>query len=146
MHIYATELPGTNPPETIFDYGSSQWHLAGAVAAQVTNSELNQALDRYIGEPCALEIYEVGNTADDPEQFTGDPESLTGRSNAHAGGGAMTSMQDMASVLLLHIRQGMCGDNRVLSPEAVATMQIDRKGDLPSRLSIFEERSYGMGW
>lgn len=146
MHNYATELPGTKPPETVFDYGGSQWHLAGAVATQVTNSEYSQAFDRYIAQPCALEVYEVGNTATDPLHFTGDPDSLTGRGNPHGGGGAITNMQDMAELLLLHIREGKCGDNRVMSPEAVAFMQVDRKGDLPSTVAAWEDRSYGMGW
>lgn len=144
--IYSTELPGTQPPGTIFDYGGSQWHLAGAVGAQVTNSEFNQAFDRYVAQPCGLQVYETGNTAEDPEQFSGHPDSLTGRGNPHAGGGAIANMQDMAKLLLLHIREGVCDNKRVLSPEAVAFMQVDRKVGLPSVNPFFESRSYGMGW
>jgi CubicO group peptidase (beta-lactamase class C family) len=144
--IYSTELPGTQPPGTIFDYGGSQWHLAGAVATQVTNSEFNQAFDRYIAQPCGLQVYETGNTTENPEQFSGHPDSLAGRGNPHAGGGAMSNMQDMAKLLLLHLRGGVCENNRVLSPEAVSFMQVDRKTGLPSASPIFESRSYGMGW
>jgi CubicO group peptidase (beta-lactamase class C family) len=142
--IYSTELPGSQSPEMAFDYGGSQWHLAGAVATQVTNSEFNQAFDRYIAQPCGLQVYETGNTAENPEQFNGHPDSLTGRSNPHAGGGAMTNMQDMAKILLLHLREGVCDNNRVLSPEAVSFMQVNRIEGLIN--PFFPGRSYGMGW
>lgn len=144
--IYSTELPGTQPPGTTFHYGGSPWHLAGAVATQVTNAELNQAFDRYIAQPCGLEVYEIGNTATNPEQFNGHPDSLAGRSNPHAGGGAIGNMSDMAQLLLLHIREGMCGDTRVLSPEAVSFMQIDRMAGLVINGSTFGANIYGMGW
>jgi CubicO group peptidase (beta-lactamase class C family) len=144
--IYATELLGTTPSGTAFYYGGSQWHLAGAVAAQVTNSEWNQAFDRYIAQPCDLEVYETGNTAQNPLAFNGNSDSLLGRSNPHAGGGAIANIRDMAKLLLLHIREGMCGDNRILSPEAVSFMQVNRKAGLPATPSFAESRSYGMGW
>jgi CubicO group peptidase (beta-lactamase class C family) len=144
--IYSTELPGTNPAGTIFDYGGSQWHLAGAVATQVTNSEFNQAFDRYIAQPCGLQVYETGNTFENEEQFTGHPDSLTGRSNPHAGGGAITNLQDMAKLLLLHLREGVCDNNRVLSPEAVSFMQVERKTGLSTANPVWETRTYGMGW
>lgn len=44
----------------------------------------------------------------------------------------------MAKLLLMHLNQGMCGDNQVISRDAVLSMQVDRIRDL----SPF---SYGMG-
>jgi CubicO group peptidase (beta-lactamase class C family) len=139
-------LPGSNTPGTVFDYGGSQWHLAGAIAAHVTNSELNQAFEHYIGRACGLEVFEFGNTSNYAELFTGHPDSLSGRQNPHGGGGAMANSNDMAKLLLLHLRGGICDGTTVLSQEGVEFMQVDRKGDLPSNFPGVESNSYGMGW
>lgn len=143
--IYSTELSDSNPPGTVFDYGGAQWHLAGALASQVTNSDWNQAFDKYVAGPCGLEVYKYGNmAAQDKYVFTGHPDSLEGTGNPHSGGGAISSLRDMAKLLLLHVRGGMCGDVRVLSPEAVQATQINRIEGLTN--PIFPGRSYGMGW
>lgn len=143
--IYSTELPGSQPPGTAFDYGGSQWHLARAVAVEVTKSDWNQAFDHYVGQPCDLEVYKYGNMVDQSKyEFTGNPDSLAGTGNPHPGAGAISSMQDMAKLLLLHIRDGMCGDRRVLSPDAVMFMQVNRIEGLIN--PIFPGRAYGMGW
>jgi CubicO group peptidase (beta-lactamase class C family) len=143
--IYSTELPGSQPPETAFDYGGSQWHLPRAVAVEVTNSDWNQAFDRYVAEPCDLEVFKYGNMTEQSKYgFTGHPDSLAGIGNPHPGAGAISSMRDMAKLLLLHIRDGMCGDHRVLSPDAVMFMQVNRIEGLIN--PIFPGRAYGMGW
>jgi len=143
--IYSTELPDSNPPGTVFDYGGAQWLIAGAVATQLTNSDWNQAFDKYVAGPCGLEVYKYGNmAAQDIYVFTGNPDSLVGIGNPHPGGGAISSMQDMAKLLLLHIRGGLCGDNRVLSHEAVQATQVNRIEGLTN--PVYPDRSYGMGW
>ena len=144
--VYSTELPGSQPPGIAFDYGGSQWYLAGAVATQVTNSKWNQAFDSYITQPCGLQVFEYGNMVDIPEQFTGQPGSVVGRGNPHPSGGGIANLQDMARLLLLHVRNGMCDDTRVLSAEAVAFMQVDRKEGLDSTIPAWSPRAYGMGW
>lgn len=143
--IYATELPGSRPPEVAFDYGGSQWHLPRAVAVEVTKSDWNQALERYVGEPCDLDVFKYGNMTETTKyEFTGHPDSLAGIGNPNPGGGAISSMQDMAKLLLLHIRGGTCGDRRVLSPDGVMFMQVNRIEGLIN--PFFPERAYGMGW
>jgi CubicO group peptidase (beta-lactamase class C family) len=143
--IYETLAPDTNPPGTVFDYGGSQWHLAGAVASQVKNSDWNQVFNEYVAEPCELEVYRYGNMSGDSAlHFTGHPDSLIGTGNPHAGGGGMSSVRDMAKLLLLHLRDGMCGDNRVLSVDAVQAMRENRTEGLPNE--NFPGASYGMGW
>lgn len=136
--IYTNELPGTRAPATMFDYGGSQWQLSGAVAEQVSNSTWNQAFDAYIGSPCDVEVMTYGNMWSNLADWTGSPDSLTGQSNASIEGGAITNMRDYAKILLMHLRGGNCGDNQVLSPEAVAFMQQDRAGSFGV--------PYGMGW
>jgi CubicO group peptidase (beta-lactamase class C family) len=142
--IYATQLPAGNPPGTVFDYGGSQWHLAGAVAMQVTNSDWNQAFDKYVAGPCELDVYRYGNMEGRESEFTGHPDSLGGLGNPQPGWGGISSMQDMAKLLLLHIREGKCGDNEVLSQDAVMAMQVNRIEGLTNVL--YPGRTYGMGW
>ena len=130
-------VPGSTP-ETCFDYGGSQWHLAGAVAEQVANSSLRQAFDRYIAMPCGLTVFQYGNSLRVLDSWTGSPDSLVGLDNPSAEGGAISNLQDYASILLLHLRGGRCGDHQVIDPESVSFMQIDRGGK--------HGTPYGMGW
>ncbi len=136
--LYSVELPGTVPPDTAFDYGGSQWQLAGAVAEQVSNSSWRQAFDRYIAGPCGLEVFQYGNSVGVPATWTGHPDSLVGLDNPSIEAGAISSLRDYAALLLLHLRGGVCGDERVLTEESVAFMQADRGGK--------HGVPYGMGW
>jgi CubicO group peptidase (beta-lactamase class C family) len=136
--IYTNKLANSVPPGTKFDYGGSQWQLSGAVAEQVSNSSFAQAFDEYIATPCDLEVFKFGNMWSIPSQWTGSPDSLRGLDNPSIEGGAISNMRDYAKILLLHLRGGRCGDNQVLSADAVQFMQQDRAGHLGV--------NYGMGW
>lgn len=136
--IYSTLLPGTVPPDTGFDYGGSQWHLAGAVAEQVANSSLRQAFDRYIATPCGLSVFQYGNTLRALDSWTGSPDSLVGLDNPSVEGGAISNLQDYARLLLLHLRGGRCDSRQVIDQESVSFMQIDRGGK--------HGTPYGLGW
>lgn len=136
--LYTVEVPGSVAPGTKFDYGGTQWQLSGAVAQQVTNSTWNQLFDAYIGEPCELEVFTYGNPWSDLESFNGSPDSLIGKQNAHVEGGAISDMRDYGKLLLLHLRDGMCGDTQVLSAQSLAFMRENRGGALGT--------DYGMGW
>tara|TARA_R100000005_G_scaffold89631_1_gene60336 strand:- start:43606 stop:44232 length:627 start_codon:yes stop_codon:yes gene_type:complete len=129
---------GSVAPGTRFDYGGSQWQLAGAVAAQVSNSTWRQAFDAYVAEPCDLEVFQFGNMWSNLETWTGSPDSLQGLDNPNIEGGAISSLQDYAKILLMHLNGGLCGDNSVMSEDSVAFMQVDRGGEfgVPN----------GMGW
>lgn len=143
--IYTVELPNTKPPGTVFDYGGSQFRLIGGVISQVTNSDWNQAVDKYLGEPCGMEAFKYGNmTRQSKYEWTGNPDSLAGLGYPHPGGGAIASVRDMAKLLLLNLREGMCGDTRVLSRDAVLAMRENRIDGLPN--VFFPGRTYGMGW
>ena len=136
--IYSTLLPSTRGPDEAFDYGGSQWQLAGTVVEQVGNQTWRQAFSEYIAEPCELEVFQFGNMWSDQGAWTGNPDSLQGLDNPNIEGGAISNMQDYAKLLLLHLRGGKCGDNQVLSKSSVDFMQIDRAGKFGT--------SYGMGW
>ena len=140
--IYTTSLPGlpVNPPGTAFDYGGSQWQLSGGVAENVGGGSWNQLWDQYIAEPCGMEISTYGNNLSLAEGWDGHPESLVGRDNPNQEGGMMASLDDYAKLLSLHLNDGLCGDNRVLSAEGVAFMREARTED-PE-----DGSGYGMGW
>ncbi len=141
--LYTVTVPGSVAPGTLFDYGGSQWQLAGGVAESVTNSTWNQAFDEYIGQPCNLEVFTYGNMGANLQDWTGHPDSLTGQQNAHVEGGAITNMRDYAKILLMHLREGRCGDNQVLAPQGVDFMQVDRAGPVGGTgVGV----GYGMGW
>lgn len=137
--IYANVLDPTVPPDTRFSYGGTQWQLAGGVAEVVTNSTWNQALNKYIGEPCGLEVLEYGNLGYDwtipgldVGKWTGNPESLIGQSNPVIEGGAISNLEDYAKILLMQLRDGKCGDTQVITPESLAFMREDRSGRFPN--------------
>ncbi|MEH6570950.1 MAG: serine hydrolase, partial [Halioglobus sp.] len=140
--IYQTPLPGTvsNPPGEVFDYGGSQWQLAGAVAEAVGGGSWNQLLDQYIGEPCDLEVFRFGNNLSVASAWDGNPDSLVGLDNPNIEGGGMSNLDDYAKILMMHLNGGACADNQVMSAQAVEFMRIERT---PSQNGA---RGYGMGW
>ena len=136
--IYQNELKGTLPAGSVYDYGGSQWQLAGFVAEQVTSKSWGEIVEHYLVEPCALEVFEFGNMWSSLGAWDGTPDSLRGQSNPHIGGGAISNMQDYAKILMTHLRGGWCGGNRILSIDGVEKLQTNRAEEF--------RRNYGMGW
>ena len=136
--LYSNKVPDSQPPATGFSYGGTQWQLSAAVVEQLTNSSFNQAFDQYVAQPCDLEVFTYGNPWSDIPSWNGSPDSLIGKMNAQAEGGAISNMSDYAKILLMHLNGGKCGDTQVMSEESVAYMQVDRAGDFGT--------AYGMGW
>lgn len=132
-------IPST-APDTQFDYGGTQWQLAGGVAEIVGGASWNQLWDQYIGEPCGLTMARYGNNLGNATAWTGDADALGGLDNPNMEGGMMSGLDDYAKLLSLHLNDGLCGDNRVLSPEGVAFMRLARTA--PGETSP----GYGMGW
>ena len=139
--LVQNELPASQPAGSGFDYGGSQWQIAGVTAAVAANSTWNQLVNRYLGEPCGLDVFTFGNPFEDITVWTGEPSSLTGTRNPHIGGGAITNMADYAKLLQAHLNGGFCGDTRILSDAAIASMRSDR-GSLVQK----NPTPYGMGW
>jgi CubicO group peptidase (beta-lactamase class C family) len=136
--LYSVELEGSVPPGTAFSYGGSQWQLSGAVAEHVANSTWVQAFDKYIAQPCDLEVFTYGNMWLIQDEWNGSPDSLRGQQNAHIEGGAITNLQDYAKILLMHLHGGRCGDTQVMSRESVELMQRDRTAEFGT--------NYGLSW
>ncbi len=145
-------------PDTEFRYGGAQWQVAGAVAEIVSGKSWAELLDETYVEPCGLTALGYNNhfvqlTADDgnpfgyPAGFDGNPGVLLPSDNPNMEGGAYTSIADYGELLLMHLRGGMCGDERVLSEEAVRELHGDRiaaaYGGSTGSPSL---SGYGMGW
>ncbi|MFK7975242.1 MAG: serine hydrolase domain-containing protein [Halioglobus sp.] len=144
--IYQTPLAGTVAPGTQFDYGGSQWQLAGAVAEVVGGDSWNNLFQRYLGEPCGLEVYEFGNMLGDTSAWTGFADSLIGQANPNIEGGAMSNLSDVTTLLQMHLNDGMCGDQRVMSAASAQRMRMDVGTALGSREWLNDGRGYGLGW
>ena len=139
--LFSVELDDGNEAGSVFDYGGSQWQLAGVTASIAANSEWNQLVDQYLAQPCGLEVFTFGNMWLDLTAWDGSPGSLKGQHNPNVEGGAITNLADYAKLLQIHLNGGYCGDTRVLSEEAIAEMRVDRGGVVPN-----DPTPYGMGW
>lgn len=141
--IYRTPLPllPHNPPGTTFDYGGSQWQLAGAVAEIVGGRDWADLFDDYIADPCELEVFEYGNMWTNPLGWNGGPDSLIGQDNPSIEGGAISHIDDYAKILMMHLNEGRCGDTAVMAPESVEFMRMDR-----GTVAGSGDRGYGLGW
>ena len=139
--LFSVELDDGYEAGSIFDYGGSQWQLAGVTASIAANSEWNQLVDQYLVQPCGLEVFTFGNMWLDLTAWDGTPGSLKGQHNPSVEGGAITNLADYAKLLQIHLNGGYCGDTRVLSEASLASMRIDRGGVVPN-----DPTPYGMGW
>ena len=139
--LLSVPLPDSHDAGSIFDYGGSQWQLAGVTASIVANATWNQLVDQYLGTPCGLEVFTFGNMWEDLTQWDGTASSLRGQGNPNIEGGAITNLADYATLLQVHLNGGYCGETRVLSESALAEMRIDRGGVVAEN-----PVPYGMGW
>ena len=139
--LFSVELDDGNEAGSVFDYGGSQWQLAGVTASIAANSEWNQLVDQYLVQPCGLEVFTFGNMWLDLTAWDGTPGSLKGQHNPSVEGGAITNLADYAKLLQIHLNGGYCGDTRVLSEASLASMRIDRGGVVPN-----DPTPYGLGW
>jgi CubicO group peptidase (beta-lactamase class C family) len=137
---------GATPPGTAFLY--SRWQLAGAVAEVVSNRSWAELVRQKLVEPCGLPNTGYRNVMyyEYPPEFDGDPTNLPETENPSPGGGAYSTVNDYSKVLLMHLRDGLCGTERVLSPATVRAMQEDL---VPGGVPLYsrpEAVNYGMGW
>ncbi len=139
--LVSVPLPDSHDAGSIFDYGGSQWQLAGVTAAVSANATWNQLVDQYFGIPCDLEVFTFGNMWENLLEWDGTPGSLRGQANPNIEGGAITNLADYATLLQIHLNGGYCGETQVLSEAALSEMRLDRGGVVAK-----DPRPYGMGW
>jgi CubicO group peptidase (beta-lactamase class C family) len=114
----------SKPPGEEFRYSAGGWQLAGGVAEVVSKSSWADVVERQLLSPCGL--CNTGFRAGDDSifyPFDGDPSNLPATANPSLGGGAYSTVNDYSKVLLMHLRGGLCEQERVLSPEMVQLMQ-----------------------
>lgn len=152
-HIFTTPDDDADvvPPDTEFRYGGGQWQVAGAVAEIASGKSWAELIDDIFVTPCDVpslgynnhyrQIGEIGPVY--PPGFDG-PASLRPTSNPHIEGGAYITPRDYATLLLMNLRDGYCGDERVLSTEALARMHEDHTTVYPGATQ--SPTGYGMGW
>ncbi len=137
------------PPGEIFDYGGSQWQLAGGVAEVVSGQSWGQLVEQRLAIPCGLEVFRYGNIVARPNRWNGNPDDLLGSENPSIEGGAISNVDDYAKMLMMHLNDGWCENTdgeltQVLTPELVEEMRVDRGTDAGSR--AISGWGYGMGW
>lgn len=148
----ANDVADRIPADTEFHYGGGQWQLAGGIAEVASGKTWNELFTETYVTPCGLEHSGYTNQFQTallgyPTYFDGDIADLPATDNPSVEGGMYTNVQDYAELLLMHLRGGVCGDNRVLSESAVETMQTDRIGavyDGDTGNPTFP--GYGLGW
>ena len=140
-------------PDTEFRYGGGQWQVAGAVAEVASGRSWAELIDEIYVQPCGLETLaynnhfaQMGGGFSYPEQFAGDPGTLRDTANPNMEGGAYVTTGDYGKLLLMHLREGMCGDTRVLSTDALERMHGDRIGEVYEGDAFGAGSGYGMGW
>ena len=140
------------PPDTEFRYGGAQWQIAGAVAEAVSGKSWAELIEEIYVEPCGVEslaynnhFAQIGSGFVYPDEFGGDPSTLIATDNPNMEGGAYIDPVDYATLLLMHLRGGMCGERQVLSQGALDIMHRDRIGIVYDGDAAFDT-GYGMGW
>lgn len=140
-------------PDSEFRYGGAQWQVAGGVAEAVSGKSWAELIDEIYVQPCGLEVTAfnnhfstIGSGFDYPTAFNADPGVLDPTDNPNMEGGAYTTTGDYGKLLLMHLRDGMCGDTQVLSTDALATMHADRIASVYDGNAGAPDFGYGMGW
>lgn len=148
------------PPDTAYRYGGGGWHLAGGVAVQASGKDWDTLIDETYVQPCGLEntgyrnhyarAFLQGSVADAlvyPDFFDGDLDDLLETTNPNIEGGAYTTVGDYAKILQVHLGDGTCNGNRVLSEASLERMRTDRIGPAYDGFSGNEDYpGYGLAW
>jgi len=150
-------------PDTRFRYGGGQWQVAGAVAEIVSGRSWAELIEEVYVEPCGLDVLGYNNhytqlVSDDgpfrhPDAFDGDPDTLAPTDNPNMEGGAYITPRDYGRLLQMHLSDGRCGDDQVISTDALDRMRSDRVGPLYGGTDLRGDAEvtrrlggYGLGW
>lgn len=154
--IFTTEDDDVDvvPPDTQFRYGGAQWQVAGALAEAASGRSWAELVDEIYIQPCELQTLGFGNLGQFigggglgyPLAFDDNPEIFVETANPYIEAGVFISVPDYAALLLMHLRDGACGDNTVISPESLARAHGDRIGEVYGGDSTNADWGYGMGW
>lgn len=177
----ADDTADRKEPDTEFHYGGAAWQVAGGVAEVVSGKSWADLVKETYADPCGVPrigftnatqmlsfTFGEGGSLDFggigyPKTFDGDTSALPTTENPSIEGGLYTSVEDYGKLLWMHLRGGVCGDQRVLSEAAVKKMQTDRiaayGGNTNAQMKLIlngatqaaldyalKLSGYGMGW
>lgn len=156
----ATDTADRRKPDTEFHYGGGQWQLAGSVAEVVSKKSWAELIDETYTKGCGTSVLGYTNQFQDatagslglgavsyPAFFKGDPATLPKTTNPSIEGGMYVTTSDYAKLLLMHLRDGKCDDQQVLSKAAVERMREDRIAKAYNGSTGGKALAgYGMGW
>ncbi len=152
----ATEAaPEVIPRQTAFRYGGGQWQVAGAVAEAVSGKSWERLFEEIYEVPCGLTASGFSNPFDGdplsnllsyPAQFDGDPGNLPQTRNPSMEAGLYTTSGDYGKLLLMQLRGGRCGENFVMSANAVEQMQANQIDLAWGGKTESLWAGYGYGW
>ena len=140
------------PPDTQFRYGGGQWQLAGGIAEIASGKSWAELIRETYVDPCGTATLGYTNqfagvTRGYPSSFNGDAANAIPTDNPSIEGGGYITAADYGKILLMHLRGGMCGTNRVMSDSSVARMQQDRIGQVYNGVTNSAAlQGYGLGW
>lgn len=111
----AARTPLAHPPGVRFDYGGPNFQFVGAAAEQVTGRTWHALFQDRIAGPLAMDATRWGRLRNPP-----DPRSPPANPVLQAG--VWTTLPDYAAFLTMIAQEGVWRGRRVLSREAVTTM------------------------
>lgn len=116
-------------PGSDFSYGGVSYQVAGRLAEIVSGKSWNSLFEERIKKPLNMKKTTYGT-----------------RPNPQIAGGAVSTLQDYANLLQMHLNGGVFNGKRILSAQAVEEMQRDQTRGLPIALSPHkDQRRYGLG-
>ncbi len=135
------------PPDSGFAYGGGQWQIAGALAEHVSGRTWAELIDETYVTPCGVDSLGYNNhfviTRGLGYPYDIDPTTLEPTDNPNMEAGAYIAAPDYGELLLMHLREGRCGDEQVISPEGIEQLHTDRTITLPGGDAL---PGYAMGW
>jgi CubicO group peptidase (beta-lactamase class C family) len=127
--------------------------VAGALAEAVSGKSWAELIDETYVEPCGVASLGFNNHWTQfgpiaftyPDEFDGDLSTLVPTDNPNMEGGGYSTASDYATVLLMQLREGRCGDTQVLSPASVQRLHSDRITGIYAN-SGPDIPGYALGW
>ncbi|WPU92041.1 serine hydrolase domain-containing protein [Mucilaginibacter sabulilitoris] len=106
----AVYSPLINPPGKAFNYCSTSMQIAGRIAELVSGESWQALFNKKIAGPCHMTAQYLQMSAQNPL----------------IAGGVHTTAQDYLNFLQMIVNKGLYNGTRVLSEDAIATMELDQ--------------------
>lgn len=132
----------SHKPGTAFDYGGASFQVAGALAEQQAGKSWHLIFKQNIADPLGM-----------GDSFYGHPlrrhQGKKGLSNPNIQAGLHTTPDDYWRFLQMIRARGVVGDKRVLSEEAIDSMEVSRFGgvvtrNMPRAAAPHDEYGFGL--